>query len=240
MAQLMFKTASEPPTDILAVQPGARAARWWRSFERARAEKPGRALPPGEELRRPALRAALSRDRATPSTRSIFRLSSARMDLTQTWKSPQAATDPGMVRSHTTKDFGGGQDRAHTGWWVLADGMGGYNAGEVASGMRPPSSSPRCTGARRRAPYDVRPAHQPGDRRPAAARPGAEGEQLHLPGRAKPAAVSRHGHHAGGLPVLRQPRLVAHLGDSRLYVLRDAKFKQVTPTTPCAEQIDSA
>ncbi len=42
------------------------------------------------------------------------------------------ATDPGMVRSHNEDSIGTDSD---IGLAVLADGMGGYNAGEVASGI---------------------------------------------------------------------------------------------------------
>ena len=42
------------------------------------------------------------------------------------------ATDPGMVRSHNEDSIA---CDAEIGLAVLADGMGGYNAGEVASGM---------------------------------------------------------------------------------------------------------
>ena len=42
------------------------------------------------------------------------------------------ATDPGMVRSHNEDSIGTDVD---IGLAVLADGMGGYNAGEVASGI---------------------------------------------------------------------------------------------------------
>ena len=41
-------------------------------------------------------------------------------------------TDPGMVRTHNEDAVFG---NPHCGLVVLADGMGGYNAGEVASGM---------------------------------------------------------------------------------------------------------
>jgi protein phosphatase len=41
-------------------------------------------------------------------------------------------TDPGMVRSHNEDSIASDADK---GVVVLADGMGGYNAGEVASGM---------------------------------------------------------------------------------------------------------
>src|SRR5688572_31330083 len=43
-----------------------------------------------------------------------------------------SATDPGMVRSHNEDSIASDGER---GLVVLADGMGGYNAGEVASGM---------------------------------------------------------------------------------------------------------
>src|SRR5215472_11694615 len=41
-------------------------------------------------------------------------------------------SDPGMVRSHNEDSIA---SDATKGLVVLADGMGGYNAGEVASGM---------------------------------------------------------------------------------------------------------
>src|SRR4051812_29606827 len=43
-----------------------------------------------------------------------------------------ACTDPGMVRAHNEDSVA---SDAAKGLVVLADGMGGYNAGEVASGM---------------------------------------------------------------------------------------------------------
>jgi PPM family protein phosphatase len=53
------------------------------------------------------------------------------MDLTQTLEIA-TCTDPGMVRSHNEDSIA---SDAANGLVVLADGMGGYNAGEVASGM---------------------------------------------------------------------------------------------------------
>ena len=53
------------------------------------------------------------------------------MDLAQALEIV-SCTDPGMVRSHNEDSIA--SDAAH-GLAVLADGMGGYNAGEVASGM---------------------------------------------------------------------------------------------------------
>lgn len=53
------------------------------------------------------------------------------MDLTQTLEIV-SSTDPGMVRSHNEDSVA---SDAANGLAVLADGMGGYNAGEVASGI---------------------------------------------------------------------------------------------------------
>ena len=53
------------------------------------------------------------------------------MDLSQALEIA-SATDPGMVRSHNEDSIA---SVAEKGLVVLADGMGGYNAGEVASGM---------------------------------------------------------------------------------------------------------
>ena len=53
------------------------------------------------------------------------------MDLSQSLEIA-SCTDPGMVRSHNEDSIAA--DGA-IGLVVLADGMGGYNAGEVASGM---------------------------------------------------------------------------------------------------------
>src|SRR5213595_4151101 len=52
-------------------------------------------------------------------------------DLTQILEIA-TCTDPGMVRSHNEDSIAAD---AANGLVVLADGMGGYNAGEVASGM---------------------------------------------------------------------------------------------------------
>ena len=53
------------------------------------------------------------------------------MDLSQALEIA-SCTDPGMVRSHNEDSIA---SDAANGLVVLADGMGGYNAGEVASGM---------------------------------------------------------------------------------------------------------
>ena len=125
------------------------------------------------------------------------------MDLSQTLEIA-SCTDPGMVRSHNEDSIAAD---AANGLVVLADGMGGYNAGEVASGM---ATTVIVTEMQQildqHAALRGRPAQATRrSRTQTAARAGAEGEYLDLPGGAEPAAVRRHGHDAGGLPVLRQP-----------------------------------
>src|SRR6185295_20029592 len=56
---------------------------------------------------------------------------SAGMNLSQSLQSA-SLTDPGRVRDHNEDCI---ESRPEIGLFVLADGMGGYNAGEVASGM---------------------------------------------------------------------------------------------------------
>jgi serine/threonine protein phosphatase PrpC len=53
------------------------------------------------------------------------------MNLSQSLQSA-SLTDPGRVRDHNEDCI---ESRPSIGLYVLADGMGGYNAGEVASGM---------------------------------------------------------------------------------------------------------
>src|SRR5206468_11067379 len=53
------------------------------------------------------------------------------MNLSQSLQSA-SLTEPGRVRDHNEDCI---ESRPEIGLYVLADGMGGYNAGEVASGM---------------------------------------------------------------------------------------------------------
>ncbi len=61
----------------------------------------------------------------------MARRRSVRMSLSQALQSA-SLTDPGRVRDHNEDCI---ESRPDIGLFVLADGMGGYNAGEVASGM---------------------------------------------------------------------------------------------------------
>lgn len=135
-------------------------------------------------------------------------------------------TDPGMVRSHNEDAVFG---NAEQGLVILADGMGGYNAGEVASGMtttllstnfgqivqncRPEEIDP-ATGKRI--------AHHHID------------EQITATNSAIFNAAQSQPQYAGMGTTLVMAWFydnlvtVAHIGDSRLYRLRGDEFQQIT------------
>src|SRR3989454_11478605 len=149
-----------------------------------------------------------------------------------------SCTDPGMVRSHNEDSIASDGDQ---GLVVLADGMGGYNAGEVASGM---ATTVIITELQqllvKRLPYEIDAhsgqlvAHQ------------LLHEQIAKANTSIYQAAQSQPQYAGMGTTLvvalfyDNRVLVAHLGDSRLYVLRDGKFKQVTRDhSLLQEQIDS-
>ena len=159
------------------------------------------------------------------------------MDLTQTLEIA-TCTDPGMVRSHNEDSIAA--DPAN-GLVVLADGMGGYNAGEVASGM---ATTVIITEMRQilasAKPYDV----AQGSSEEIAARMVRE-QVLKANSSIYQAAQSQPQYAGMGTTLVvclyyDNRMLVAHLGDSRLYMLRDNKFSQVTRDhSLLQEQIDS-
>jgi serine/threonine protein phosphatase PrpC len=123
-------------------------------------------------------------------------------------------TDAGMVRSHNEDNHA---TDVLAGFAILADGMGGYNAGEVASELAVAQLS-----ARLRAPDgDVAPA-----------------ERLRLLVEQANAAIhymARTRAHCAGMGAtlvvaLFRPGavIVAHVGDSRLYRLRGERFEALT------------
>ena len=159
------------------------------------------------------------------------------MDLTQTLEIV-TCTDPGMVRSHNEDSIAAD---AANGLVVLADGMGGYNAGEVASGMATTvivtemqqilaSASPHQTDPR---------TNQEIARRLVREQVLKANTSIYQAAQTQPQYAGM-----GTTLVVCQfydnKVLVAHLGDSRLYLSRDGKFSQVTRDhSLLQEQIDS-
>jgi serine/threonine protein phosphatase PrpC len=159
------------------------------------------------------------------------------VDLTQALEIA-TCTDPGMVRSHNEDSIAAD---AANGLVVLADGMGGYNAGEVASGM---ATTVIVTEMRRFLtgvkPHDV----EKGSSEEVAAR--LVREQVLTANTSIYQAAQSQPQYAGMGTTLvvclfyDNRVLVAHLGDSRLYMLRDGKFRQMTRDhSLLQEQIDS-
>ena len=158
-------------------------------------------------------------------------------DLTQALEIA-TCTDPGMVRSHNEDSVAA--DPAN-GLVVLADGMGGYNAGEVASGMATTvivtEMRQLLSGVR---PHDV----EQGSSEQMAARLVRE-QVLKANTSIYQAAQSQPQYAGMGTTLVvglfyDNRVLVAHLGDSRLYLAREGSFKQVTRDhSLLQEQIDS-
>ena len=148
-----------------------------------------------------------------------------------------AQSDPGMVRSNNEDSV---MVNAACGLAVLADGMGGYNAGEVASGM-----ATALLGAELEKAFVARAP----DARDASGRPWAhlvlETEIVRANGAIYQAAQSQPQYAGMGttlvVGVFHDNKLtVAHIGDSRLYRLRGETFEQITRDhSLLQEQIDS-
>jgi protein phosphatase len=146
-------------------------------------------------------------------------------------------TDPGMVRSHNEDSVFG---NPHCGLVILADGMGGYNAGEVASGMATTVLSTELEAAFN--------GHSPDDE-------GSNGEpyahsaifdRVAQTNSAIYNAAESQPQYAGMgttlvLALFHDNKLTAaHIGDSRLYRMRDGEFSQLTRDhSLLQEQIDA-
>lgn len=144
-------------------------------------------------------------------------------------------SDPGVVRSHNEDAVFGD---AGQGLVILADGMGGYNAGEVASGMAITLLSNNL------APLvpQVQPASTDGER------PVHQhlAEQIELTNTSIYQSAQSQPQYAGMGTTLvvawfhDNVMSVAHIGDSRLYRLRGEDFQQLTRDhSLLQEQIDS-
>jgi protein phosphatase len=150
-------------------------------------------------------------------------------------------SDPGMVRSHNEDSIA---NDSRNGLAILADGMGGYNAGEVASGMATTVLMTELQSSlAQRAPFE----HDPdsgAELRTAAAR--MLREQIAKANQSIYAASQSQPQYSGMCTTLvmavfyDNKMTVAHIGDSRLYRLRGAEFSQVTRDhSLLQEQIDS-
>jgi len=149
-----------------------------------------------------------------------------------------SSTDPGMVRSHNEDAVASDAAR---GIAVLADGMGGYNAGEVASGMATTMIASELARALGRArPYEIDSKTD----RPVAERLLRE-QVLSANASIYHAAQSQPQYAGMGTTLVTclfydNRVMVAHLGDSRLYRLRGEDFEQLTRDhSLLQEQIDS-
>jgi protein phosphatase len=148
------------------------------------------------------------------------------------------ATDAGMVRSHNEDSIAAD---AQSGFVILADGMGGYNAGEVASGI--------ATAMLGTTLKQVLQTTDPGQREPASGEPIAmKLLKQHIAGTNNSifqAAQSQPQYAGMGTTLVvglfYDNRVsVAHIGDSRLYRLRGDEFRQITRDhSLLQEQIDS-
>lgn len=149
-----------------------------------------------------------------------------------------SATDPGMVRTNNEDSIAADPAR---GLVVLADGMGGYNAGEVASGIATTVITTEMAQLlEQQPPYSIEES---------TGKTIAESllrEQVTRANNSIYQAAQSQPQYAGMGTTLvvalyyDNKMSVAHVGDSRLYRYRDQKFEQVTRDhSLLQEQIDS-
>jgi PPM family protein phosphatase len=159
------------------------------------------------------------------------------MNLSQSLQSA-SQTDPGRVRDHNEDCI---ESRPEIGLFVLADGMGGYNAGEVASGM---ATSLIADGLQES--WRTRDVDRMGREEAKALAERLIREQI---ARANSAifTTSQNNPECAGMGTTLVVCLfydnfvtVAHIGDSRLYRLRGEAMEQVTRDhSLLQEQLDS-
>ena len=159
------------------------------------------------------------------------------MDLSQALE-VASHTDPGMVRSNNEDSIASISEK---GLVVLADGMGGYNAGEVASGM---ATTVITTELRQWLDQ-----HEPQELDPQSGQKAAQKilqEQVAKANTSIYQAAQSQPQYAGMGTTLvialfyDNKMMVAHIGDSRLYRMRGDEFSQVTKDhSLLQEQIDA-
>ena len=146
-------------------------------------------------------------------------------------------TDPGMVRSHNEDSVFG---NPHGGLVILADGMGGYNAGEVASGMTTTVLSTELEAAfATRSPDDEEAEGLSYAHSAILSRVAQTNSAIYNAAESQPQYAGM-----GTTLVLAlfhdNKVTVAHIGDSRLYRLRDGELTQLTKDhSLLQEQIDA-
>ncbi len=135
-------------------------------------------------------------------------------------------TDTGRVREHNEDTI---QFDGDIGLFVLADGMGGYNAGEVASGIAVKTIVNLVREAVARETSTIA-DRETGVTRPSIIlRDAIQRANKIIYQTAKHAAAMRgHGHDRGRCLFYDNRITIAHVGDSRLYRLRADRFEQVT------------
>jgi serine/threonine protein phosphatase PrpC len=158
------------------------------------------------------------------------------MDLSQALETV-SRSDAGMVRSHN-------EDSVYLnpalGLAVLADGMGGYNAGEVASGM-----VTTLLGSELEKAFSRQESHLPENDGQHRAHKLLEQEIARANHAVYQAAQSQPQYAGMGTTLVMalfhdNSVTVAHIGDSRLYRLRGEEFLQITRDhSLLQEQIDS-
>jgi protein phosphatase len=147
------------------------------------------------------------------------------------------ATDPGMVRSHNEDSIG---TDAEIGLAVLADGMGGYNAGEVASGIAVAMLTTEMKQA-----LDTHEPHELDSSGETMAEKFVRENSAKANAAIYQTAKSQPQYSGMGTTLVvalffDNRMTVGHIGDSRLYRLRKDGFEQVTRDhSLLQEQIDS-
>ncbi|HEX7081877.1 MAG TPA: Stp1/IreP family PP2C-type Ser/Thr phosphatase [Gammaproteobacteria bacterium] len=135
-------------------------------------------------------------------------------------------TDVGRVRDHNEDAIAA---EPELGLWVLADGMGGYNAGEVASGIAVKTVIEMVTAAcKREKRNDIEPAS--GYMRQTIALRDAVARANKIINQTAQSQPQCEGMGTTLVACLFYDNRVsvAHVGDSRLYRLRGNKFEQIT------------
>jgi PPM family protein phosphatase len=159
------------------------------------------------------------------------------MNLSQSLQSA-SLTDPGRVRDHNEDCI---ESRPEIGLYVLADGMGGYNAGEVASGM---ATSLIADGVQEA--WSPRAVERAGREQSKDMAQRLLNEQI-LRANGAIYTTSQNNPECAGMGTTLVVCLfydnfmaVAHIGDSRLYRLRGDAMEQVTRDhSLLQEQLDS-